>query len=316
MANPPSFVVPAGMMQIPPGYAYRQVSQRGFPLKARYDVLKDLVDRCLNDNLQGAGISYTPIPTLTQYSPVYLMVSTYGSMMSKLPPFSGFGWMDQTEAIFTIPLLRLKGPHLESVAYFTPYAFVDNSWSIITGNLVMGFQKGLASFVLPSSVSEPYPTQISTPVFPVFDPTTPLSWETWISIKKKGSTGEGRVPRSLWPFGPVEDLYGKDADLEVSPEVLDLLSKSVLTGHLDAVQLLQLRDPTAPDFAAYSKVVTFAIQLGGVQDGGLLAGAEIELQRFDSLTVREALGLVPEEGPLVPLKPYWIVCDFDFDFAS
>jgi hypothetical protein len=315
MANPP-FVVPAGVMQIPPNYAYRQVGQRGFPLKASYGVLKKLVDRCLNDNLQGTGISYTPIPTLTDYTAVYLLVSTYGSMVSKLPPFSGLGWMSQSEAIFTIPLLSYRRGIPLGLACFTPYSFVDNSWSIITGNLLMGFQKGLASFQIPSKVSEPYPMEISTPVFPVFNPATPLSWERWISIGKQGDTDAGPEPRRLWPIGPVEELFGPRGELAVSSEVLDLLRIKVRTDTFDAVQLLQLRDPAAPDFAAYSKVVAFAMRLKNTWDGGLLAGAEIELQRFDSLPVRETLGLVPEQGPLVSLKPYWIVCDFDFDLSD
>jgi hypothetical protein len=320
MANP-SFVVPAGVMQIPPNYAYKQVGQRAFPLKASHSVLKDLVDRCLNDNLQGTGISYTPIPTLTPYSPVYLMVSTYGSMMSKLPPFSNFGWMGQTEAILTIPLLRLQGPVYKGVAYFTPYAFVDNSWSVITGNLVMGFQKGLASFELPSKLSEPYPTLINIPVFPVFSPSTPLSWERWIRIERQGDGGGGPEPRSFWPLGSLEDLYGRqDSVFRVEEKVLKGLRATVSSGFLETVQLLQLRDPVHPAFAAYSRIVRFSVQLTGVRDGNFLAPARIEIQNFASLPVSLTLGLAADQessfSSLFPFSPYWLDCDFDFDFIS
>jgi hypothetical protein len=310
MSSPP-FVLPQGNMQIPPNYAYKQVGMRGFPLKANWAVLNDLVNRCLNDNLQGTAYSYKPIQTFTEYTAVHLIVSTYGSMTSTRKPFSGWGTMSQTEAIFTIPLLRYKNGHLDGLALFTPYSFVDNGWSIITGNLIMGFQKGLASFQVPPVTSSPYPTVIDTPVFRVFGP--PLSWQTWIRIEKNQDTLLTREPESLWPIGSVDDLFGPQGEFKVEDEVLAVLHRTVRTHLVSAVQLLQLRDPVDPALAAYSKVVNFAVELKHLQSGGLLAAAEIDLLDFASLPVHAALGLVANNGRLVPIFPYWVDCDFDFE---
>lgn len=312
MSDPP-FVLPQGFTQIPPNYAYKKVGERAFPLKAQKAVLKDLVDRCLNDNLQGTGISYAPIPTLTQHAPAYLIVTTYGSMASKKSPFSDWGTMSQTEVIFTIPLLAYKKGVLTGMALFTPFCCVDNSWSMITGNMILGYQKGLAWFQLPPQIGQPYPMEIRTPVFPVFSPTTPLSWETWIRIEKKGSTDLVREPAGLWPIGPVDDLYGPKGEFRVEEEVLGILHRASTAGLLDVVQLLQLRDPVDPKRAAYSKVVTFAVRLKSAPKGGLLSPAEIELRHFDSLPVLATLGLVGGHGRLAAIFPYWVESDFDFE---
>lgn len=308
------FVVPQGFTQIPPDYAYKQVGMRVFPLKAGQKPLKALVGACLNNSLP-PGQSFAPIPTLTAYAPVYLMISTYGSMASKQKPFSDWGTMSQTEAIIMIPLLIYKNGKVDGVALFTPYAFVDNAWSIITGNMIMGFQKGLAAFQLPPALQQSYPLEIRTPVFPVFNNDTPLTWETWIRIEKLAGPNLLQGSERLWPLGPVDTLFGPRGEFEVDAAVLAVL-EGVHTGPLCAVQLLQLRDPVNPELAAYSKLVMFDINLTAFREAGLLASAQLHLSPFASLPVAAVLGLVFEQGWLHSVLPYWIDCDFDFDLKS
>src|SRR5690349_4162894 len=305
------FAVPHGFTQSPPDYASKQVGMRGFPLKAGKKPLKALVDACLSNSLPTSH-SYAPIPTLTAYAPVYLIISTYGSMVSKRKPFSGWGTMRQTEAIIMIPLLIYKDGKPDGVALFTPYAFVDNAWSIITGNMIMGFQKGLAAFQLPPALQQPYPLEIRTPVFPVFNNDTPLTWETWIRIEKLEGPNLLQGPERLWPLGPVDALFGSGGEFQVDAAVLAML-EGVYTGPLYAVQLLQLRDPVNPELAVYSKLVVFDIKLTALREAGLLASAQIHLSPFASLPVAAALGLVFEQGWLHSVLPYWVDCDFDFD---
>jgi hypothetical protein len=307
---PKPFVLPQGFTQIPPNYGYVKVGERGFPLKAEKAVLQALVKRCLNDHLTRTGYSYT-LPTLGKYSPVYLIVSTYGSMASLKPPFSTWGRLSQTEVIFTIPLLRLKNGIPDGIALYTPFCFVDNAWSIVTGNMILGFQKGLASFQLQPTLSQPYPIEIKTAVFPLFNG-GPLSEKVWIRIDKTQPFELARDPKVLWPLGSIKDLY-QQGDFQVEGRVLELLNETVTTGLVQVVQLLQLRDPDQPDFAAYSRIVKFGVRLKHVSGGGLLDSAEVELTAFASLPVLATLGLVPEGGKLIPVFPFWIESNFDFE---
>jgi hypothetical protein len=309
------FALLHGEMQIPPNYTYQTVGTRGFPLAASYPVIERLVERSLNENLQGSGRSYTPIPTHhTDDTFLYMMVVSYKSMASTCPPFDRWGWMSQEEVVFAIPLLAWEGDTPTGVALYSPYCFVDNAWSMVTGNMIAGYQKGLASFQLQPHLGNPYPIQIATTVFTDFDPSTHLSLERWISVEPRASPRAERKGEVSSPFGPLEDLCGPGSRFEVDETILALLRKADRTGLYDTVQLLQVRDPYVPALAAYSEVVTFAVQVKPPYDGDLLDGAVIDIRSFDSLRVVESLGLKREQDHwLVPFLPYWFRCDFDLN---
>jgi hypothetical protein len=307
MSNPP-FIQIQGQMQMPPDYVFKKVGIRGFPLAASYKLVKKLVDLCLND-FGGGKLDYRPIQAPGGLTIVYMQLASYGSMACTSPPFAAWGWMSQNEINFTVPLLHYQNGSLVDISFFCPFLFVDNAWSIITGNMVMGFPKGLATFQLPDEINHPYPTEIKTAVFPVFDPGTPLTWERWITITQADGESATAGMERYWPFGDVEGLFGARGRFAVDVEILERLKAVSRSGFFKVVQLRQIRDLDDHKLAAYSSIVSLTVQLDALHGQGLLAPAKIEIRPFASLLVGKLLGIAPSLSPIIP---FWVDLDFGF----
>ena len=314
--DPLAFVLLEGDQQVSPPYAFKKVGIRAFPLEARYDRVKALVDRFLNDGAP-AGVEYRPLDLAftKETTMVYVEVLDYGSMVSQSPPYDQWGYFTQKELYFILPVVRWRNGVKEDVKLFAPFIFVDNPWSMLSGNMVIGYPKGMAWFQLPQDPAHPYPTRVATQVFPRFSPSTRLSWEPFLLFESASEPPPWEPPsavnpRELWPFGYLEGLFGPGGFAEVEEQTWLLLQGVMNRGACGIVQRKQVRDEVHHTQACFASIVSFARQLTGLRGGGLLEAATIDLIPYASLPIAAVLGL--GEGPLEPILPYWIDCDFDF----
>lgn len=308
---PPYFAELMGIQQIPPGYVYKNVKGRVFPLQARYDEVAALVGEILSGP---TGLDITPLPTLTGSTAIYLEVLEYGYIASTAPVFKDWGFMTQRELLFTIPVIQWDGGMPQPVQLFTPYNFVDNAWSMLAGNMLLGYPKAFGWFELPAETSVPMPIRVATQVFPEFSPDTPLSWETLLSVEEGfGIPPDLDVdPERLWPLGHLDLLFGKGGPLEVEPRILTLLKSTAATRSFGVMQRKQLRDIMNPELACFLSIVTLERRLDRVIRGGFLPPLRIDLRDYASLPIAARLGLSQTEGPLDVLLPFWMELDFGF----
>lgn len=311
-------------VQFPPPYSFQGVTIWSFPLAADLGNLTGIVDRYLNIDPSGT-VRFRPLAPM-----VYMMVLHYDRMIPEAPPFKDWGYLIQNEFYFTIPIVRLgqNGMPVDA-GVFTPYIFVDNPWSMVCGNTVLGFPKQMAWFLLPQSPRQ-YPIQIDAPVFVEKSADTPLTWQRLVTIESAFSrsllggteallqeAGEAveevlETDESLWPFGPLENLFRGDNALPLEEETLNLLRNVRDNKLYSIVQLKQIRDAAGMDQSCYTAIVNLSVGLSSLPRSFLLPPARIDLRSYATATYGKDLGLrYTNDGKLVPIMPYRVRCDFN-----
>jgi hypothetical protein len=292
--------------QLPPPYFFKGVSVWSFPLAARYSALKTVVDRYLN--LPSSGLDFKPLGNRWLDSAiVYMMVLHYDRMLCQP------GFLSQNEFYFAIPFVRTKEDGMPDFGLFTPCIFVDNSWSMLCGNTVVGYPKQLAWFRMPGEGANPYPIEIDAPVFAAPpSPNTPLTWQRVLSVTPSLlGLVETAVEDFVWPFGNVDFLFGPQGSAPVEADFLGPLRKLMAGGLYSLAQLKQIRDAVQADAACYQAVMNYGVGLDSPPVITLLPGASIDLPEYPSLRIGEELGLIyAPNGKLIPIFPYRVDCDF------
>lgn len=308
-------------VQFPPPYSFKGVTIWSFPLEADLQKLTGVVERYLNLDTSGT-IRFRPLAPL-----VYMMVLHYDRMIPDSQPYKDWGYLTQNEFYFAIPVVRLENGSPVDVGLFTPYIFVDNPWSMICGNTVLGFPKQMAWFLLPQGVRN-YPIQIDAPVFVTKSPDTPLTWQRLVTIDDAFSAGllEGteallqeagevlEVEESFWPFGQIESMFGGENEgFSLEDETLQLLRNIRDNKLYSLVQLKQIHNAVGTFDSCYSAIVNLSVGLGlgSIPRSFLLPPARIDLRSYATATYGQDLGLrYAPDGRLVPILPYQVRCDF------
>jgi hypothetical protein len=319
----PPFVEWAGDQQIPGPFSFEKVRLWGFPLRASATRLRRVVDRFLNlVPPDESGFEYRPWE-IAQLDAgiVYMMVLEYPHMVSDDPVWRRCGYLSQHEFYFTLPVHRFEGGEWSRWALFTPYIFVDNAWSAICANLVLGYPKALGWFGVGSKIDAPYPLRVSTQTFPHFTPHTPLTWEPLIEIDRdpqappRWQPPEDFDPRDLWPLGPFRRLFEPGGAFGLEAELFERVFKSFegrAPSFYDTVQLKQMRDAVDPTRAVYQRLVQWSVEIGEISAAGPLEPAVARLHATDTWPIAEQLGLEAPGGLLRSAWPYWVECDFSF----
>ncbi len=130
------------------GSFFSGVTVRVFPLRADPSILQDFVDRKLNRDETSSGNNY--FRSANSY--VYLQVLNYDKISARALQM---GYSRQNEVLFSIPLLwykknptgpsRYNGERWELVKFqnvaTSPYIFVDNEISVLSGRELYGWPK-------------------------------------------------------------------------------------------------------------------------------------------------------------------------------
>jgi hypothetical protein len=307
--------------QMPPPYNFEDVTIWSFPLFADLTKVQDIINRYLGGSSDPGSVRFELITSTSQdvanNTLVYMTVLDYGKMRSD------WGYLSQKEFYFALPMIRTGGD-VQDIVLFVPYIFVDNSWSMICGNTVVGFPKQLAWFRIGGSLRNPYPIGIDTQVFVKRGPDTPQTWQSLAQISSRFALGAIPSGRSLWPFGDIDQLYGPSGAFPVSSRIFDLFTFRLQQATYDAVQLKQFlnaQQPPPPKAkpkpkASYKARVSFTMQIQAGGTWGFLPAASVSLPAYDSLTIAADLGLIKTGRAYHPVLPFWISCNFNCQDAK
>jgi hypothetical protein len=189
-------------LPIKPPFIFNNLSTRVFPLRASLDSLQRLCDGYLNFVPPEAGRFRAYMPY------VFLMVLDYSQIGEAV---MRVGWFAQFEVFFSVPVEWYKLVNGNWVfhdwAVFTPYIFVDDSFSVPLGRIVYGFPKILAKVTSASSgwVRDPAApvtlAKVETSVFPETYSGRQLEMRKFLEIRRAAPMSNFQVPAD--PLSPM-----------------------------------------------------------------------------------------------------------------
>ncbi len=317
-------------------FGFDGVGMRLYLVQADMAPLREICQEFLTSVAQqfGQTYSWTPITTFGQ-GLVMISVVTYDKMYSA--PHPELGFTSQEEIIFSIPVVKRNSLGIPvGVAFFAPYCFVTDDWSIITGRCVLGYPKSEGWFELPGvdpNQCPPYPSPGSTPEFPIRVSARALRKlthdeaaepELVFHVPQQPEPDYPSIPLDdkvkAWPFGPVDGLYGREGLLPIEEEEVVKLLESLAGIGAPQLTLKQFRDADVTSDACYQALVDFDILFKKFHGAGLLRLAEMRLHDYPSLNIAKRLGLagnpVAGESDVYSFKPvfaYWYSGDFTLE---
>lgn len=335
--NPlPKFVVqspPIGDSQVPPPYGFDNVGLQLFLVRADGSQLQNICDEFFN-NILATAYGRFRIGPLRGNLPgiVNVGILHYSKMYSRASGHEHMGFSRQNELLISIPVVLRNSAGIPlAVGAFSPFIYVDNALSLITGRDVVGFTKDLGKFSVSAQSSDIGVSQVSTLAIKSYSSnqaieSKPLLETYSVDIEAllqsepipAHSTTENDRPlrlqdelaKPLWPFGPVEQLYAGEEDFAVDKRIFNLLKQSAGV-RMKNYTLKQLRDAETPDRACYQAIVEGTTDLRRFYGGGVLPRREITLHKYDSVNIIERLGLDAQGSKVDPVYGFWYRADFD-----
>jgi len=289
----PTFIDWAGDQQAPPPYKFEGVDLWSFTTSGDLATVTGVLDKFLNAPLASTGVVYRPWKTLTGRAVIQVHVGWYEKMRSE--PWANRGFVSQHELLLIVPVSRYDDGRWTGWRLFAPLVFVDNPWSVVTGNTVIGYPKALADFTVDHSVDGPYPIAVESLAFATYNPNRVASSQPLLDIT--GSFGPVPIADDMfWPLGPFETLHGRGGGLELDKDtylqIRETLAPTVIPGlGYDVVQLKQIRDAVQPATAKILGVYEYRVTLEGYFGASLLQPAVVALHDTASWPITSMLGL-------------------------
>lgn len=323
MPPAPEFIVQEPLRndpQLPPPYRFEDVSIQAFLCAANGANLQRLCDRFFNDiaTRNGCGIRIDPLngdgPGIVQ-----ILVQRYAKMVSLAPGYEDLGYSQQNELTFAVPVvLRRYGMPAEA-GFFSPYLFVDNTLSLISGRDAVGFAKVRGEFTLPADPSDVNGCAVSTLVAKTLtrqervQPRLLFATQADAGVSSSaGSVLPDDEAKPLWPFGPVDKIYARGEVYALDMQVLSLLRASA-GRMMESYSLKQFRDAVVPADACFQAIIGASTRSRRFRVGGELPKTRITLNQYGSIAIANALGLTLNGNELEPIYGFWYRADFDFD---
>jgi hypothetical protein len=281
----------------------------GFVVDSTHAHLEAMCDRALNAH---GDRRYDYKPLGSRFLLTFAALSHGGP---EDPPDSLMGFSPEQNASIWVPTAAVRRglvPVAERLAFYIPYMFVDNHYSLVGGREIYGFPKNLGEFSIPAAGTSPSPLTLRTYGLPRFNPATEAALHPLMAVTR-GPWAESN--HSIWDDIPAgirrvaERLIGGGdlalPGLSLLAHVLEYLFER----EVPSVFLKQFRDAEDPDRACYQAVVEALARVKGTPRGGLLLGDwRVKVDHLDSHPIDTDLGL-PPEGLAADLA-FWV--DFDF----
>lgn len=293
----PQFVQQGGSQTFPQPLALTNCHLFSFILEADAKALTRLCDTFLNDPAREQA-TYVPLASCAM-----LAVTMIGKIScTSLPPEKQF-WLPETDVAFWVPVLqgRKHGGLFvaESLQWFLPYVFVDNSWAVASGREIYGFPKAMSSFVLPSP-EDPDRFCVDTLTVKTFGPEAQATWQRLFEVNRQGKPAGGLLLRTFASMVEAGEEFLKAAMAERMLPIpgiglLDDIYQLVVHGTMKMVFLKQFRDAMIGESACYQAVVEASSQITKFRSAGEIdADYEVIIHSYASHPIVADLGLSGE----------------------
>lgn len=273
-----------------------------------------------------------PLGGAIEYRPVFGCAVLGAAVIDEIrcrdrPPAEQFS-ITEVDVAFWVPVLRgrtVSGAFVaESLEWFLPYVFVNNSWAVASGREIYGFPKAMSEIETPPA-NAPDRFAISTLVVCEFGPDARAETLPLIDVTRTTAAGSflseefQTLEEAAKAF--LEPLFHERRivipGLGVLKEILDL----VLHGTMPMVFLKEFRDVANGAKACYRAVVEAPAKVTHLRQVGRIGhGYQVAVHQYASHPIVQELGLRGEFDPkqtvwTADVRGAWYV-DFDFDLLN
>ena len=291
----PRFVQPGGSQTYPQPLDLKNCHLFSFVLEADATALRQICDTYLNDPVNGQ-VTYVPLASCAM-----LMVAMIGKISCvNSPPEQQF-WLPETDIAFWVPVLAGKTEGglfiAESLQWFLPYVFVDNTWAVASGREIYGYPKAMSSFALPSP-ADPDHFRVDTLTVKTFGPDSEATWQRLFEIDRVGSLGGNLFTRTFHDLMEAGEAFLKamiaDRLLPIPGlGLIEELFQFVAHGTMPMVFLKQFRDARVGTNACYQAVVEAPARITTFRSAGEIgADYQVTIHSYASHPIVADLGLL------------------------
>jgi hypothetical protein len=317
----PQYVDRNGDVVYRPPYLQAGTRLTGWVLPSQETALQKICDQALNAP-SGGAVEYRPLLPM-----VFLVLADIQKVSSLDPRDAQRGWVPEQDICFWILTGAYKDDGsgtgkkvLDHVAFYIPYIWVTNAYTMATGRESFGYPKGFGWAQLAHSPDDPGPLWADGMVLTDYTPSTEVSRERLLTIAREGGKTPAEKPA---PFGPGQGPAALAALVDrmraMAPDGIDWdvilqLVSDVFGGHIPMVFLKQFRsacDPTAACYQAIIEANATVTQFNGAQL--LPPGWTLQLKEYASAQIITDLAL--SASPMRADLGFWVDYSFSMDLG-
>jgi hypothetical protein len=293
-----------------PPYLQSHTKLTGWALPSDLSALQSVCDQALNRPTGGA-LEYRPL-----FSSVLMVLADIQKVSSLDPRDAQRGWVPEQDICFWILAGAFKNGTLDHLAFYIPYIWVTNAYTMATGREAFGYPKSYGWAQMASSPTDPGPLWADGMVLATYSPQTEVSRERLISMTQ-AETLRG-TPQT---FGAGEGDRAVSALLDRlipawgAPGVDWHRVRELAAGMaLPLVFLKQFRDCVDPTAACYQAIIEANATVTAFQSFQFLPTAwTLTLKQYASARVLDDLAL--SAGPTKLEIGFWVDYSFSMDLG-
>ncbi len=281
----------------------------GFFVTATEQKMQQYIDTTLNQ-LVSDTISFRVLGSLC-----LLTFTDIEKISSLTPPFSEQGWMQETDIVIWLPVLKMQNGAINTLYWYPAFISVNNIYALINGRETWGYNKYICDYEMPSKTNPAGRFSIALQCFDTFSATSKLAVHELLNIEQKTiKTAENLLEDPQLFSKQVMDLYASQLTEGADLLPVEQLFAGFIHPQMDQVLFKQFPDGEG-NSAVYQAVMHSPSKIKKIHQLKLLENNfTLDETWLASFPLNDMFGIAI--GKQAVSLPFYINMDFDQCGAS
>lgn len=246
----------------------------------------------------------------------YCMLSftDIAQMRSLTPPWSDWGWTQETDVIVWLPVARMKSDKIEHLYWYPAFICVNSPYALVNGREIWGFNKYQCTCQMPGIGGAPDFFNMTVDAFKTFAPDSPMTTCELFKVERVQTVSENAIDNFFDLVKAGHELLQGTADFfAMDGALFKQLLANFIHPQVDQLLFKQLPNGDA-SLAVYQNVLHSPSLVKKVHSGRLyLHEFQFTLNQVDMFPLNEMFGIAL--GTQRPLLAFNMLFDFDQEAA-
>jgi hypothetical protein len=290
-----------------PPYLQKDAFLSSFLIRSGIDDQQKILDTQLNDLCGGQPYRYKAV-----LGHVALVLANIGQVRSTDPRDSQRGWVSEVDVCWWILTAAEKNGKIDHLAWYIPYIWVNNPYTMVNGRESFGFPKSFASSRIPTGPNDVDGEFFADAyVLKTYQPSTEVEKLRILTLQRGETNVVAEAVEGIAAFEKVvRQVVGHTIqDLELAAQIV----REVLSAKMPVVYLKQFRDVVDPTAACYQAIIESNTTIHAFNGAGLLPfGFNVTTVPMASVDVAKNLGFDVSTNVDIAM---WAKMDFSVDLG-